>query len=187
VPGAVDAGFLVRVDGRDGAFSASDARVDRLPLAWPSPPQRLHLRIRDGRAAVEIVLARLPIGDDRATSAARASLEDWLRAAGDDPQARILLGNLGDAGLAPDAIAAAGLRDLLDTLPESARYTRRVDGLGIAEERILAGGALLGAARAPRVEIVRINADASETHRGDPTLPLRVSDRDPVIGIFPLD
>ncbi len=96
----------------------------------------------------------------------------------------LVMGDVSADELAAQAgTAAAPLVDLLERLPTGERYTAVRDGLAIADDHLLLDPALASAAR---VDIARINADAGEDHLGDATLPVRISDRDPVIGYFEL-
>lgn len=100
------------------------------------------------------------------------------------PAEKLLL--LGDVN-SDDFAARTGMRDLATTLPPAQRYNAVRDGLAVLVDRVWANSKLLAAAPRARIEVARLNADAGEDHFGDASVPLRVADRDPLVGYFPFD
>lgn len=178
-----------------------------------SPPLLLRLRIgRGGGAPLELTAIAVHLSDaggraDVPGPHGWASEAGYRRARRDaqlhsidrlveqrhrrDPAEKLLL--VGDFGTSAPGDAShrsadgvATLHDLATSLPAGERYTVVREGRAIAADHLLASPALMAAAPGARAEIARVNADAGEVHLGDPAVPLRVSDHDPIIGFFPL-
>lgn len=140
-PGGIDVGFLVRADWQVRAVEPllAGERLGRQRL-FDRPPLRLLLRGPGGRE-LELVNVHLKslLGSEGAAAAKVArkrqrqaeALAGWVRAALVAAPRRPLL-VLGDFNATPDArgdvdvlgiLAAAGLRNAIDRLPEGERYT----------------------------------------------------------------
>lgn len=140
-PGGIDVGYLVRADWQVRAVEPllGNERLGRQRL-FDRPPLRVLLRGPDGKE-LELVNVHLKslLGSDgpKAERVARKrrrqaeALAGWVRQAlAASPQRPLLV--LGDFNATPDArggvdvlgiLVAAGLRNTLDRLPESERYT----------------------------------------------------------------
>lgn len=116
--------------------------------------------------------------DERQAQA--ATVADYARdRLGDDPDANlIVLGDLNEFEFVSpvEGLEAAGLRNLVETLPEDERYSFIFDGNSQQLDHILVSDAL---ARAAAVDIVHVNAEFAAT-------PFRASDHDPILAKLPL-
>jgi uncharacterized protein len=74
--------------------------------------------------------------------------------------------------------------NLTNTISPPEHYSFVDAGNAQTLDHIIAGSRLVSDTTARRVEIARINADYSETERSNVSSPFRVSNHDPVIGIF---
>jgi hypothetical protein len=73
------------------------------------------------------------------------------------------------------------LVNLAQLLPESERYSFSFDGSAQSLDHLLVSQAILDAGFGVRGDHARINADFGEDNFGDWTVPVRVSDHDPVV------
>jgi hypothetical protein len=73
------------------------------------------------------------------------------------------------------------LANLMLATPRSERYTVNRGGNAQAVDHVLVSQGLAAPGFAAHVEMARINADFGEDHQGDASLPMRVSDHDPVV------
>ncbi len=76
------------------------------------------------------------------------------------------------------------LTDLIETLPETERYSYVFDGNAQALDHILVNPAML--ARLSRFVQTHANADFPESYRGDPSRPERLTDHDQPVAYFHL-
>ena len=65
--------------------------------------------------------------------------------------------------------------------PPLQRYTVTAGGNAMAADHILVNQALVNSGYSQHVDYVRLNADFGEDNAGDNTVPMRVSDHDPLI------
>lgn len=78
------------------------------------------------------------------------------------------------------------LTNLTMGMPVDQRYTVVREGNAQAVDHMLVNSALLRSSPDAHVEVARINADFGEDNLDDPTVPMRVSDHDPIVGYFEL-
>ena len=76
---------------------------------------------------------------------------------------------------------ASPLSNLTTRLPAAERYTVVREGNAQAVDHILVSDAVLRSSPAARVEVARVNADFGEDNYADASVPVRVSDHDPVV------
>jgi predicted extracellular nuclease len=81
----------------------------------------------------------------------------------------------------PVGLVDPALANLTTRLPRGARYTVVRDGSAQAVDHVLVSKALMAAPFDAHVEVARINADFGEDNFADPSVPMRVSDHDPVV------
>lgn len=191
-PSGIDVGFLVKpgvrvVDVRQEG--KNDPNNDRPPLV---------LRAAIGASAfpLTVVVNHLrsltDIEDERVQAKRRAQaqfLADLVRSRPGENV--IVLGDFNsfqfDDGYV-DVIgilqSAAGLINLVDTLPMDQNYSYVFDGNTQTLDHILISRSLAG--RVSRFAYGRSNADFPESFRNDPNRPERVSDHDPPVAYFSL-
>ena len=102
---------------------------------------------------------------------------------GHDDVLGILSGRKGERRESLKAVDSPLTRPLANmtlSLPANERYTRTQDGDALASEHILVNQPLLDSSKL-RVELARINADFGQDNQGDASVPVRVSDRDPMV------
>jgi len=73
------------------------------------------------------------------------------------------------------------LLNMTNTSPANDRYSFVFDGSAQTLDHIVVNQALLSSATSVRTEHARLNADFGEDNFGDPGVPMRVSDHDPVL------
>ncbi|MDX2299956.1 MAG: lamin tail domain-containing protein [Xanthomonadaceae bacterium] len=73
------------------------------------------------------------------------------------------------------------LLNMTNTSPANDRYSFVFDGSAQTLDHIVVNQALLSSANAVRIEHARLNADFGNDNFGDPNVPVRVSDHDPVL------
>jgi len=76
------------------------------------------------------------------------------------------------------------LVNLGELAPPSERYSFVFDGNAQTLDHVLANEELVVTTRSAAIDHARINADFTETHRGDVNTPIRTADHDPVIAYF---
>lgn len=92
-----------------------------------------------------------------------------------------ILGAIGKRDRRGALAASQSLRNLLDTLPASERYTMIAGGDAQAREHIYANTALIDSGLRLRLEAIRLNADFGIDNYGDYSVPVRTSERDPLL------
>lgn len=96
----------------------------------------------------------------------------------------VVVAGLDGAEDSPEARAIAGrsragaLRSLYAALPAGDRYNALDHGLARIADQVYANAWANGKAQ---IELLRLNADYAEDHREDAGVPMRVSDRDPIL------
>ena len=103
----------------------------------------------------------------------------------------VVLGNfeaseLNDGRAVPSSPVSPPLTNLTTGLPVSERYTVVREGNTQAVDHLMVNAAMLQSSPEEHLEVARINADFGEDTLGDITLPMRVSDHDPIVGYFDL-